>query len=185
MGAARSRATHIALLRAVNVGARNRISMARLRELLEGLGYGQVRTHLQSGNALFSAPGKAGQQVAEEIERALASELGAPVRALVRSERELAGAVAENPLLDVAGDPARLLVTFLSASPDGRLIGELAPADFEPDVFAVGRREIYVWCPQGVHATKLGNAFWEKRLGVVATGRNWKTVTRLLEMARE
>jgi uncharacterized protein (DUF1697 family) len=178
-------ARHIAFLRAVNVGAHNRISMARLRELLEGLGYGEVRTHLQSGNALLSAPGKQPQQLQEEIERALASELGVAVRTLVRSREELASAVAENPLQDIASDPAKLLVTFLSASPDRRLIGELAPADFEPDVFAVGKREIYVWYPEGVHATKLSNAFWEKQLGVVATGRNWKTVTRLLEMAAE
>jgi len=159
--------------------------MASLRELLQALGYGEVRTHLQSGNVVFTAPGKAPGRARQEIERALIEQLGVDARVLVRSREELELAVAANPLLDVASDPARLLVTFLSRSPDRDLISELAQADFEPDVFALGEREIYVWCPEGVHATKLGNAFWEKRLGVVATARNWRTVTKLLEMAGE
>jgi len=174
----------VALLRAVNVGGRNRIAMARLRELLEGLGYGDVRTHLQSGNAVFTVAGTRGSEegVAREIERALAEDLGLAARVLVRSRAELERVVAANPLLDVADDHARLLVTFLSDAPDREVVGELAPAEFEPDVFALGEREIYTWYPDGVRATKLSNAFWERRLGVVATGRNWNTVTRLLEL---
>jgi uncharacterized protein (DUF1697 family) len=176
---------YVALLRAVNVGGRNKIAMARLRELLEGLGYGEVRTHLQSGNAVFTADGSSPGRVTNEVEGALASEAGLVAKVLVRTRAELERVVAENPLLDLAGDHARLLVTFLSQTPDRDLLGELAPADFEPDVFAVGEREIYVWYPEGVRATKLSNAFWEKRLGVIATGRNWNTVTRLLELAGE
>jgi uncharacterized protein (DUF1697 family) len=176
---------HVALLRAVNVGGRNRISMARLRELLEGLGYGEVRTHLQSGNAVFTAPSMPPERVAHKIERALADELGLAAKVLVRTHAELEGVVAANPLLDVASDHARLLVTFLSEAPAREALSELAPADFEPDVFALGEREIYAWYPDGVRATRLSNAFWERRLGVVATGRNWNTVTRLLELAGE
>jgi uncharacterized protein (DUF1697 family) len=179
----------VAFLRAVNVGGRNRIAMSDLRELLESLGYGEVRTHLQSGNAVFAAAAAAAggspEQLAREIEGALAGEVGLRVKVLVRTSAELERAIAANPLLDVAGDHARLLVTFLSHAPDREVIAELAPADFEPDVFAVGEREIYVWYPEGVRATKLSNAFWERRLGVVATGRNWRTVTRLLELMRE
>jgi uncharacterized protein (DUF1697 family) len=175
----------VALLRAVNVGGRNRIAMARLRELLEGLGYGEVRTHLQSGNAVFTPSATPPERVAEEIERALADELGLAARVLVRTHAELERAVAANPLLDLASDHARLLVTFLSDAPAREALSELAPADFEPDVFAVGEREIYTWYPEGVRATKLSNAFWERRLGVVATGRNWNTVTRLLELMVE
>jgi uncharacterized protein (DUF1697 family) len=174
----------VALLRAVNVGGRNRIAMERLRELLEGLGYGEVCTHLQSGNAVFAAAGTPPERVAAEIERALAEELGLMTKVLVRTQAELERVVAENPLLDVASDHARLLVTFLSQAPDREALSELVPADFEPDMFAVGEREIYAWYPDGVRATRLSNAFWERRLGVVATGRNWNTVTRLLELAR-
>jgi len=159
--------------------------MARLRELLEGLGYGGVQTHLQSGNAVFTAVGRPPERVAQEIEGALAEEVGLTARVLVRTREELERVVADNPLLDIASDHARLLVTFLSQAPDEEAVSELAPADFEPDAFSVGEREIYVWYPEGVRATKLSNAFWEKRLAVVATGRNWNTVTRLLELAGE
>jgi uncharacterized protein (DUF1697 family) len=177
---------HVALVRAINVGARNRIAMADLRELLEGLGYGEVRTHLQSGNAVFTAPGMASpERLAREIEDALAAEVGLAAKVLVRTRSELERAIAANPLLDLAGDHARLLVTFLSHAPDRDALSELAPAEFEPDVFAVGEREVYTWYPQGVRATRLSNAFWERRLGVVATGRNWRTVTRLLELMNE
>jgi uncharacterized protein (DUF1697 family) len=177
---------HVAFLRAINVGARNRVAMADLRELMEGLGYGEVRTHLQSGNAVFTAPGAASpERLAGEIEGALAEQVGLAVKVLVRSRSELERAIAANPLLDVAEDHARLLVTFLSRTPDREAVSELAPAEFEPDVFAVGEREIYAWYPEGVRATKLSNAFWERRLGVVATGRNWNTVTRLLELLDE
>lgn len=180
------RSRHVALLRAVNVGGRNRIAMADLRELLEGLGYGEVRTHLQSGNAVFTASGGASaERLAGEIEDALAEKVGLTVKVLVRTRSELERAIAANPLLDVAEDHARLLVTFLSHAPDPETLAALAPAEFEPDVFAVGEREIYVWHPEGVRATKLSNAFWERRLGVVASARNWNTVTRLLELMDE
>ncbi len=179
---------HVALLRAVNVGGRNRIAMAHLRELLEGLGYGEVRTHLQSGNAVFTAAGTTpggAEGVAREIERALARELGLTASVLVRTREDLQRVVAANPLLGVADDHARLLVTFLSDAPEHEAVDALAPADFEPDVFALGEREVYVWYPDGVRATRLSNAFWERRLGLVATGRNWNTVTRLLELMNE
>jgi uncharacterized protein (DUF1697 family) len=175
----------VALLRAVNVGGRNRIAMADLRGLLEGLGYGEVRTHLQSGNAVFTAAGAPPEQLAREIECALAEEVDLAAKVLVRTRAELERAIVANPLLDVADDHSRLLVTFLSAAPDRETLGALAPAEFEPDVFAVGEREIYAWYPDGVRTTRLSNASWERRLGVVATGRNWNTVTRLLELMEE
>ncbi len=158
--------------------------MSDLRELLEGLGYGEVRTHLQSGNAVFTAPGAhSPERLAGEIEDALAEQVGIAVKVLVRTRAEMERAIAANPLLETAaGEHSRLLVTFLSHAPDREAIAELAPAEFEPDVFAIGEREIYAWYPEGVRATKLSNAFWERRLGVVATGRNWRTVTRLLEL---
>ena len=125
------------------------------------------------------------ERLAGAIEGALAQEVGLAAKVLVRSRSDLERAIAANPLLEVAADHARLLVTFLSDAPDREIVAELAPAEFEPDVFAVGEREIYAWYPEGVRATRLSNAFWERRLGVVATGRNWRTVTRLLELMDE
>jgi uncharacterized protein (DUF1697 family) len=182
-----ARDKYVAFLRAINVGGHNRVAMADLRELLGGLGYDAVRTHLQSGNAVFAAPGarSSAERLTGEIEGALARELGVGVKVLVRTHAELERAIAANPLLEVAEDHARLLVTFLSRAPAREALDALAPAEFEPDVFAVGEREIYTYYPQGVRATKLSNAFWERRLGVVASARNWNTVTRLLELMQE
>jgi uncharacterized protein (DUF1697 family) len=173
----------VALLRAVNVGGRNRIAMSALRDLLDRLGYEDARTHLQSGNAVFASDASP-ERIAAEIEAGL-GELGLEVKVLVRTRAELERVVAANPLADVASDPKRLLVAFLGSAPDPELVGELAPADFEPDQFAIVEREIYAWYPEGVGQTRLSNAFWVKWIGVVATGRNWSTVTKLLELAGE
>jgi uncharacterized protein (DUF1697 family) len=175
----------VALLRGVNVGGNNMVPMARLRELLAELGYEGVRTYLQSGNAVFTATGTAPQRAAQEIESQLAQQLGLGVRVLVRTAAELTRVLDANPLPEAVSEPARLLVNFLSAPPDPELLRGLDPATFEPDRFEVGEREIYVWCPEGVRATKLSYAFWEKRLGLTATARNWNTVTNLLELAEQ
>jgi uncharacterized protein (DUF1697 family) len=175
----------VALLRGVNVGGHQKVPMAHLRELLGELGYGDVRTHLQSGNAVFSAPGTPPERAAREIEGQLTRSLGLDVRVLVRTAQELARVVAANPLPEAVAEPSRLLVTFLSAPLASELLRELDPGDFEPDRFGVGEREVYVWCPEGVRAITLSYAFWEKRFGVVATARNWNTVTRLAALAEE
>jgi uncharacterized protein (DUF1697 family) len=173
----------VALLRGINLGRSKRIAMADLRALVEGLGYADVRTHLQSGNVLLTTSASPAR-AAKAIEGALDAELGVDVRVLVRTDDELASVVDRNPLGDVATDPARLLVTFLSGRPDPKRLRALDPADFEPDVFRAGAREIYVWCPNGYAGTKLTHAFWEKQLGLTGTARNWRTVTKLLELAR-
>jgi uncharacterized protein (DUF1697 family) len=175
----------IALLRGVNVGGHNRVPMAHLRELLLDLGYEDVRTHLQSGNAVFTAGATPPEVAAQEIEGQLARSLGLGVRVLVRTAADLARVVSANPLPAAVAEPSRFLVTFLSAPPDPDLLGALDPADFEPELFGFGERELYVWCPEGVRTLKLSYAFLERRFGVVATARNWNTVTRLLALARE
>jgi uncharacterized protein (DUF1697 family) len=176
-------ATHqVALLRGINLGRSKRIAMADLRALVEALGYEDVRTHLQSGNVVYKAPVPPAQ-AGNAIEGALGSKLGMDVRVLVRTDKDLASVVDRNPLADVATDPTRLLVTFLSGKPDPKRLRALDPGDFEPDVFRAGDREIYVWCPNGVGKTMLGHAFWERYLGLTATARNWNTVTKLLALA--
>jgi uncharacterized protein (DUF1697 family) len=189
MGPGRAKSEHvprqIALLRGVNVGGNNKVPMAHLRELMGELGYGDVRTHLQSGNAVFTAPGTPPEQAAQEIEDVLARSLGLGIRVLVRTAEELERVVSANPLPEAVAEPSRLLVTFLSAPPDPERLQELDPVDFEPDLFGFGEREIYVWCPEGVRTIKLSYAFFEKRFGDIATSRNWNTVTKLLELARE
>ena len=172
----------VALLRGINVGGHKKIEMARLRQIVQALGFDDVRTHVQSGNVVFTTD-TTPEQAAREMERQIAEELGLTVRVLVRTRDELARVVERNPLRDVASDPARFFVTFLSVEPDASRLREIDPAAFAPDTFAVGEREIYVWCPNGLRETRLTHAFWEKLLATTATARNWNTVTKLLALA--
>ncbi|MGZ3461259.1 MAG: DUF1697 domain-containing protein, partial [Archangium sp.] len=108
----------IALIRGINVGRAKRVAMAELRALVEELGYTDVRTLLNSGNVVFTTPGRTAGNAAARIEAALATGLGVPARVTVLSAGELATVVAENPLLAVATDPSRLLVTVLTHPAD-------------------------------------------------------------------
>ena len=174
--------TYVALLRGVNVGRHNRISMAALRGLLAELGFYGVRTHLQSGNAVFRAA-RTSAQVAREVEAALAEKLGIEVKVLVRSQAELRAVVRANPLATQGRDESKLLVSFLSGRPDADHLAQLTDADLGPEEFAVGRQEIYLWCPNGLHRSALVKAFGDKRLGLTTTARNQKTVVKLVELA--
>jgi len=173
---------YVALLRGINVGGHKKVAMGRLRELLEALGLQDVRTHLQSGNAVFGSE-LAQERLEHEIEQAISRELGMDVRVLVRSRDELAAVVDADPFQETATDPSRYLVTFLSAAPSPQVVAGIDPADHEPDRFHLGRREIYLWCPNGLLASELPKAFSDKRLGVATTTRNWRTVTKLSELA--
>jgi uncharacterized protein (DUF1697 family) len=173
----------VALLRGINVGRNKRIAMSDLRELVQGLGYHDAITHLQSGNIVFTGTRKPSERVAADLSGAIRAELGLDVTVVVRSRDELAAVVAGNPMPEHTGDPKKFHVTFLAAEPErGRLDG-IDPATYLPDEFRVVGREVYLWFPEGVLASRLGNDFWEKRIGLAATTRNWRTVTRLLELA--
>lgn len=172
---------YVALLRGVNVGPHHRLAMADLRAVLAGLGHGAVSTHLNSGNALFTSARRDPDAMATELERALDTELGLRVRCLVRDRSDLARVVAADPLRAVATDPARYLVTFLSAPPDPARFAALDLASAEPERLILGEREYYTWHPAGVHRSKLDRLGVGRALGdVVATARNWNTVTALL-----
>ena len=174
----------IALLRGINLGSRRRVAMADLRDLMSDLGYDDVRTHLQSGNVVFTGPDPP-ERAARRIEKALARDTGVDTEVLVRTRDELARVVERNPLREHARDPKRHLVVFLSAEPDRKRLRGVDADDYAPERFATHGREIYVWLPDGVQKARLTHAFWEKRLEVSATARNWSTVERLLALADE
>jgi uncharacterized protein (DUF1697 family) len=176
----------VILLRGINLGAANRLSMPELREvLLTAEGLTDVETYMQSGNIVVSyAASPAG--LAAEIKRLLAERFELSVPVLVLTAEQLATAVRENPFADLADrDPKHFLVTFLSNEPGASAVEELrAFAAQADDEFAVSRLALYSWHPGGIHLSKLATKLTEKRLGVdVATARNWTTVTTLLEMA--
>jgi uncharacterized protein (DUF1697 family) len=169
---------YIALLRGVNVGRAKRIAMADLRKIIADLGYTNVRSVLGSGNVVFSGPVKPQEQVAAEIEEALVLKLGVAARTLVLDGEELAAIVAANPLLDQAGDHARLL-TFILASPQSRqAIETLCGQDWHPGAVALGERAAYVWCPDGILDSAAAAALG-KQLGDATTSRNWATLLKL------
>lgn len=177
-------ARHITLLRAINLGATRKVPMAELRSLLQELGFEHVRTHLQSGNAIFDGTGEPAD-VERLLEQRLAERFGFAVPVMVRTRDELAAIVEADPLGDVATDPKRLQVVFLAGPLDHDRLADLDPDDFTPETFRLGEREIYVWSPEGIRNSPVLKALSDKRLGVAATARNWRTVTKLLEFADE
>lgn len=174
--------TYVALLRGINLGSRNRVAMADLRALVTGLGHEDVSTYLQSGNVVFRAAGRAAD-LRLALEGGIRGELGLDVTVLLRTKGELATLVAGNPFTEKAKAPTTLHVTFLAEAPKRARIRDLDPQVGEPDEFQVAGRDVYLHCPNGYGRSKLGNALFERRLGVAATTRNWKTVTSLAELA--
>jgi uncharacterized protein (DUF1697 family) len=174
--------TYIALLRGINLGARNKVSMADLRTLFSGLRAEDVTTYVQSGNVVFKSPDGAGDLV-EAIEKSIRRDLGLSVSVLLRTRSQLAKVLAGNPFDGKNEDAIRLHVTFLTGKPTGARVRKLDPKHSEPDEFRVVGQEVYLLCPNGYGRTKLSNAYFEKELGVTATTRNWRTVTKLGELA--
>ena len=172
-------AKKVALLRGINLGARNKIAMGDLRELFAGLGAEDVKTHVQSGNVIYEGHIDAGA-----IEARIKRELGLEIVVVIRTAAELARVVAKNPFAKKASDPKQLHVTFLVAKPTAARVKDLDPERSPSDEFAVTGREVYLYTPNGYGVSKLSNAYWEKKLGVAGTSRNWNTVTTLAELAR-
>jgi uncharacterized protein (DUF1697 family) len=176
--------TYVTLLRGVNLARNRRLAMADLRRWLDGLGYADVRTHLQSGNAVFASDKKPAE-LEREIEKRLAEETGVAIRCLVRTHDELQRVVDANPFEGIATDPARFVVAFLSEAPKKPRLATLDPAAYEPEQWHFGKREIYLWHPGGIHNSKLTNELSDRNLGVMATARNWNTVLKLLALSAE
>lgn len=173
-----------ALLRGVNVGPAKRVAMADLRALVESLGYADVRTLLNSGNVVYSAPGVAPGAAAAGIAEALAARLGVAARVVALSAAELAVAVADNPLLGVADNPSRLLVAVLAEPAARACLEPLLEQDWAPEALALGVRVAYLWCPDGVIASRLSAAVG-RLLGDGVTSRNWTTMTKLAALAQD
>jgi len=168
----------VALLRGINVGKAKRVSMADLRALVEGLGYRDVRTLLNSGNVVFTVPTKAGGRPGPRIEQALADQLGVSARVTVLTAAEVRAAVAANPLGKVATDPSRLLVSVLRDPVDMARLEPLTKQVWGDDVLVLGPRVAYVWCPGGILESPLAAAVGQA-LGDGVTTRNWGTMIKL------
>jgi uncharacterized protein (DUF1697 family) len=174
----------VALLRGINVGRAKRVAMADLRALVEDLGYGDVRTVLNSGNVVFTTPRAAAGAAAARIEKALATELDVSARVTVLTAADLAAAITANPLLKVADDPSRLLVAVLRKPADRPKLEPLLKQDWAAEVLALGTRVAYLWCAEGILASRLAEAV-SRLLGDAVTTRNWATVMKLHALTAE
>jgi uncharacterized protein (DUF1697 family) len=170
-------ATHVALLRGINVGGHNKLPMAELRALCEGLGWSDVRTYIQSGNVVFEAK----RPDPEALARAIRESYGFEVPVILRTGPELVAARDAQPWGRAGTEHAT--VVFLSARPAARAIAKLDPQRSPPDRFEVLGKEVHLLCPNGVARSKLTIDWFEAALGVRATARNWRTLGKLIELA--
>lgn len=176
--------TYIALLRGINVGKAKRVAMGDLRALVEELGYGDVRTLLNSGNVVFVSTGGAPAAAAARIEKAMATRLHVAARVTVITAEELATIITGNPLHDAATNPSRFMVSVLANPAHRRRLAPLMQQNWTPEAFAVGARAAYLWCPDGILASRLHQAV-ARALGDGVTGRNWATMTKLHALAQD
>jgi uncharacterized protein (DUF1697 family) len=172
----------IVLLRGINLGPTNRVPMPALRELLGERGFKDVRTYVQSGNIVLESD-LSPARLTTKCKHAIAEGFGLDIDVVVRTRDELAAVVTRNPLGEIAENPKRYQVTFLSDELNGDEVKKLAALAAETERVEVIGREVYAWHPDGVARSKLWARLGGKGLGVSATSRNWSTVTTLLEMA--
>ncbi len=175
-------ARQVALLRGINVGKGKRVTMIALRSLVENLGYGEVRTLLNSGNVVFGASKAAVRDAASRIENALVAVVGFSARVTVLSAAELATVIQENPLLKHADNSSRLLVALLKDPADRAKLAPLSKQDWGKEALGVGTRAAYLWCPEGINTSALNEAV-NRLLGDGVTSRNWATILKLRDMA--
>lgn len=170
--------TFIALLRGVNVGKAKRVPMERFRALLADLGYTDVTTLLNSGNAVFRSRTRSQAACAKAIERALAEDLAIEVPVIVKSSQELAAVVSENPFASSAPDHSRLLVALTQDVGGLSFLRGIEPLVAPAEGFAVGTHGAYLHCANGILESKAAQALLGK-LGKSATTRNWATMLKL------
>jgi uncharacterized protein (DUF1697 family) len=182
MAASKASGVHVALLRGINVTGKNKLPMAELRQMFEDVGCRDVETYIQSGNVVFAASETRARKVPMAVRQAIADAFGYHVPVVLRSAVELRQAFRGNPFLGEEVDIKALHVAFLDDQPKAAQARALDADRSPPDRFVVRRREIYLCCPKGLARSKLTNAYFDSKLGTTSTLRNWKTVTRLVEM---
>lgn len=176
--------TYILLLRGVNVGGNNTLSMKDLVSLLEKLGFQDVGTYIQSGNAVFRHEAGSTSALANSICSEINQEFGLTPFVLVLEASEMERALKSNPFPEAESEPKTLHLYFLSKAPANPDIDRLEKARLGEERFALKGKVFYLHAPDGVRKSKLA-AQAERALGVSATARNWRTVSKLMELAKE
>jgi uncharacterized protein (DUF1697 family) len=170
------------LVRGINVGKAKRLAMADLRALLADAGYTDVRTLLNSGNAVLTGPEVDPAEQAARVEGAIAERTGLDVRCVVLTAEELRDVVKAHPFTEVATNGSRMMAHVLAATPDPERLAAHDPVALDPDNTKLVGRVIYQWCPDGLLEAPPVGGFAEKHLGVAVTTRNWNTITKLADL---
>jgi uncharacterized protein (DUF1697 family) len=173
---------YLALLRGINVGGKNKLPMKDLADLFVTVGCGEVRTFIQSGNVIFRIASELSSALPEVITGLIAERFGLKVPVLLRTADQLAQVTRHNPFIEEGADLNTLHVLFLAHQPSASIIEALDPDRSPPDTFVVRGQEIYLRLPNGAGNSKLTNAYFDAKLKTISTGRNWRTVTTLLEL---
>lgn len=175
-------ATFVALLRGVNVGPANRLSMAALAAAYCRAGATQVETLIQSGNVVYEAPHDAGEAIATNAQAEIERDFGIAALAIVREGKRWRALIAANPFIAAGAEAEQLHLVCLAHAPSAEAIATLDVNRSLPDTFVILGGEIYLHLPNGVARSKLTNAWFDARLATTSTMRNWRTVLRLAEI---
>lgn len=176
--------TYIALLRGINVSGHKIIKMEQLRSVLAALNFQNVTTYIQSGNILFQSANYNSVDLENQIGVCIATHFGFPVPVIVLSMADLEKVFLNNPFPNLV-DPVQPYVAFLSEVPTQESIENLTKIDFKGDAFIAKEKALYLHYANSAANTKLTNAVIENKLQVKATSRNWKTIQKLLELAKQ
>jgi uncharacterized protein (DUF1697 family) len=177
--------TYISILRGINVSGQKKIVMADLKVLFEKLKFQNVTSYIQSGNIVFKTSAELRDiELAKKIEIAIFKKYNFAVPVIIRTQQELEKAILSNPFLKEKNIKVeKLHVTFLSEKPNKALAESIHNLDYSPDRYFINENEVFLYIPGSYGLMKLSNQFFEKKLKVTATTRNWKTVNKLAEMA--
>jgi uncharacterized protein (DUF1697 family) len=178
MSAARRTPNFVVLLRGVNVGKGNRVPMADFRALLEGMGFTEVKTLLNSGNAVFHSAGRSAGAHAKGISAALVERLGVHVHVVVKTASDFRAVVAENTLAPAADQHSRFLVAFAQEQAALEGLAALRPLVRAPERFLIGKHAAYLHCARGILESEVGSALLGKA-GRAVTTRNWATTLKI------
>ena len=178
---------YISILRGINVSGQKKIKMIDLRSLYEKLGFENILTYIQSGNVIFESKEKNKAVLKGNLEKIIENNYQFHIPVEIRSNSELSKIIGDCPFgtVDLDKDGTKVLLTFLSSSPKKSNINDLLKHVSLPEQLVVKGKEVYIYCPDGYGKSKLNNNFIEKKLGVEATTRNWKSVHKLYELSLE
>lgn len=176
--------TYTALLRGINVSGQRMINMKDLKALFQKAGYGNVMTYIQSGNIVFESDEKNTKTLIKNIGEMIKQHYGFEVPVMVLWKEDIDTILANNPYFDGKKDITKLHVTLLDTTPNAKLLADTRDEKYQSDEFHIEEKIIYLYCPDGYGMTKFSTMFFEKKLAVTATTRNWKTMQSLQKLMR-